>query len=178
MTGFFSKQAPDRQKAEDLMGEYKYQNPRITTRIVDPVRSPGEARAYGIEFDGTIVVSTQNGEARITPPEQATEENLTNAVLKASAKVGEATAFMAELDYAAVVSLAPGLSEEMRERLVMVEVPRHLFPFARAILADDTRDGGFPPLMMSPIDFGQLYLNRRGAAGEAAETASGANGQT
>lgn len=97
--------------------------------------------------------------------------------LKASAKIGEATAFMAELDYAAVVSLAPGLSDEMRERLVMIEVPRHLFPFARAILADDTRDGGFPPLMMSPIDFGQLYLNRRGAAGESAESGNGANGQ-
>lgn len=81
--------------------------------------------------------------------------------LKASAKIGDTTAFLAELDYAAVVSLAPGLSEEMRERLVMIEVPRHLFPFARAILADDTRDGGFPPLMMSPIDFAQLYLNRR-----------------
>lgn len=97
--------------------------------------------------------------------------------LKASAKVGETTAFMAELDYAAVISLAPGLSEEMRERLIMIEVPRHLFPFARAIIADDTRDGGFPPLMMSPIDFGQLYLNHRGAAGESAESGNGANGQ-
>ncbi|MGF1631897.1 MAG: protein-export chaperone SecB [Kiloniellaceae bacterium] len=99
--------------------------------------------------------------------------------LRASAKIGEATAFMAELDYAAVISLAPGLSEEMRERLIMVEVPRHLFPFARAILADDTRDGGFPPLMMSPIDFAQLYLSRR-AASEAADgkkAASEANGQ-
>ena len=99
--------------------------------------------------------------------------------LRASAKIGEATAFMAELDYAAVISLAPGLSEEMRERLVMVEVPRHLCPFARAILADDTRDGGFPPLMMTPIDFAQLYLSRRapaeGADGEAA--AGEANGQ-
>src|SRR3546814_4479057 len=54
--------------------------------------------------------------------------------LKASAKIGETTAFMVELDYAAVVSIAPDVSEEMRERLVMIEVPRHLFPFARAIL--------------------------------------------
>lgn len=96
--------------------------------------------------------------------------------LKASAKIGEATAFLAELEYAAVVSLAPGLSEEQRERLVMIEVPRHLFPFARAILADDTRDGGFPPLMMSPIDFAQLYLNRHAGAADAAKAADG-NGQ-
>ncbi|HEY9539854.1 MAG TPA: protein-export chaperone SecB [Kiloniellaceae bacterium] len=92
--------------------------------------------------------------------------------LKASAKIGETTAFMVELDYAAVVSIAPDVSEEMRERLVMIEVPRHLFPFARAILADDTREGGFPPLMMSPIDFAQLYLSRHAAA-----NASAAEGQ-
>lgn len=95
--------------------------------------------------------------------------------LRASAKVGETTAFVAELDYAAVISLAAGISEETRERLVMVEVPRHLFPFARAILADDTRDGGFPPLMMSPIDFAQLYLSRRAQA-QAAD-AEGTDGQ-
>jgi preprotein translocase subunit SecB len=98
--------------------------------------------------------------------------------LRASAKVGETTAFMAELDYAAVISLAPGLSEEARERLVMVEVPRHIFPFARAILADDTRDGGFPPLMMSPIDFAQLYLSRRAQSQEpAAQGEAEANGK-
>jgi preprotein translocase subunit SecB len=97
--------------------------------------------------------------------------------LKASAKIGEATAFLAELEYAAVVSLAPGLSDEVRERLVMIEVPRHLFPFARAILADDTRDGGFPPLMMSPIDFAQLYLNRSAAASDAPKAAAEGNGQ-
>src|SRR3546814_7685729 len=84
--------------------------------------------------------------------------------LKASAKIGETTAFMAELDYAAVVSIAPDVSEEMRERLVMIEVPRHLFPFAPAILAADTREGGFPPLLMSPLDFAQLFLTRTAAA--------------
>lgn len=98
--------------------------------------------------------------------------------LRASAKVGETTAFMAELDYAAVVSLSPDIDDELREHLVMIEVPRHLFPFARAILADDTRDGGFPPLMMSPIDFGQLYLSRKQASKAEAETGNGAsNGQ-
>jgi preprotein translocase subunit SecB len=99
--------------------------------------------------------------------------------LRASAKIGETTAFLVELDYAAVISLSPDLSEQQREQLVMIEVPRHLFPFARAILADDTRDGGFPPLMMSPIDFGQLYLSRqKAAAGQAdSEKAQGSNGQ-
>jgi len=93
ITAFYTTQAPERQKAEDLLSEYRYQNPRITTRVVDPVRSPGEARSNGIEFDGTIVVSTKNGEARVTPPEQATEENLTNAVLKATASTRNVVCF-------------------------------------------------------------------------------------
>ena len=108
--------------------------------------------------------------------------------LRAEAKIGETAAFLAELDYAAVVSLGTGMTEQMREHLIMIEVPRHIFPFARAILADDTRDGGFPPLMMAPIDFAQLYMRRKqGAAkndetpaeAETAEEASvsGANGQ-
>jgi len=85
---------------------------------------------------------------------------------------------MAVLDYAAVISLAPGLSEEARERLVMVEVPRHIFPFARAILADDPRDGGFPAVMMGPIDFAQLYLSRRAQSqGASAKGEAEANGK-
>lgn len=113
--------------------------------------------------------------------------------LRAEAKIGETAAFLAELDYAAVVSLGAGITDQMREHLIMIEVPRHIFPFARAILADDTRDGGFPPLMMAPIDFAQLYMSRKqasaGAAAKPAEaesaeaksaeeqSASSANGQ-
>ena len=93
--------------------------------------------------------------------------------LRASAKLGEITAFMAELDYAAVVTLGENLDESVREQMLMIEVPRFLFPFARAILADDTRDGGFPPLIMNPIDFGQMYMNRKMAQAAEAKGASG-----
>jgi preprotein translocase subunit SecB len=41
--------------------------------------------------------------------------------------------------------------------LLLIEGPRLLFPFARNILADATREGGFPPLMLQPIDFVELY---------------------
>jgi preprotein translocase subunit SecB len=42
----------------------------------------------------------------------------------------------------------------------MIEGPRLMFPFARQIIADATRNGGFPPLMIDPIDFVALYRNR------------------
>ena len=54
--------------------------------------------------------------------------------------------------------------QEQLEPVLLVECPRLLFPFARNILADVTRDGGFPPVMLAPIDFVALWQSRRGEA--------------
>ena len=43
---------------------------------------------------------------------------------------------------------------------MLIECPRLLFPFARQIVADATRNGGFPPLMIDPIDFAQMFSQR------------------
>lgn len=64
--------------------------------------------------------------------------------------------FLAELSYAGVFTLE-GLPEEHLQPVLLVECPRLLFPFARNIVADITRDGGFPPLLIQPVDFAQLY---------------------
>jgi preprotein translocase subunit SecB len=63
--------------------------------------------------------------------------------------------FLVELAYAAVVTVR-NTPEAMLPGLILVETPRLIFPFARAVIADATRDGGFPPLMINPIDFGEL----------------------
>ncbi len=90
--------------------------------------------------------------------------------LHADAKIEGTPAFLAEIDYAGVVTLGDDVGEAETETLLMVETPRFLFPFARAILAGSTRDGGFPPLVVNPIDFAQLYKNRKEAALAAADT--------
>ena len=46
------------------------------------------------------------------------------------------------------------------EALLSVEVPRYLFPFARAVVAEVTRDGGYPPLLINPVNFDHLYRQR------------------
>jgi preprotein translocase subunit SecB len=51
--------------------------------------------------------------------------------------------------------------------VLLVECPRILFPFARNILSDVTRDGGFPPVLLQPIDFVALWQSRRNQAGAA-----------
>jgi preprotein translocase subunit SecB len=75
-----------------------------------------------------------------------------------------ATVFVAELTYAGVFTLQ-GLPENAIEPVLLVECPRLLFPFARNILADVTRDGGFPPVLLQPIDFVALWQSRRQQAG-------------
>ena len=77
-------------------------------------------------------------------------------VLNAEAKSGEDVVFMVELTYAGLFTV-PAIPQEQLRPLLLIECPRLLFPFARAIVADATRDGGFPPLMINPIDFAALY---------------------
>jgi preprotein translocase subunit SecB len=64
--------------------------------------------------------------------------------------------FIAELTYAGLFQIQ-NVDERAREAFLLIECPRLIFPFARRILADATRDGGFPPLMLEPIDFAALY---------------------
>ena len=73
------------------------------------------------------------------------------------------TVFVAELTYAGVFTLS-GLPENAVEPVLLVECPRILFPFARNILSDVTRDGGFPPVLLQPIDFVALWQARRAQA--------------
>ncbi len=76
------------------------------------------------------------------------------------------TVFVAELTYAGVFTLN-GLPENAIEPVLLVECPRILFPFARNILSDVTRDGGFPPVLLQPIDFVALWQSRRAQPGAA-----------
>jgi preprotein translocase subunit SecB len=77
--------------------------------------------------------------------------------LRASASRGETTFFVVELSYGGVCTVGAGVPDEHISPLVAIEGPRMLFPFARAVVADCVRDGGFPPLLINPIDFSQMY---------------------
>ncbi|MDD7909722.1 MULTISPECIES: protein-export chaperone SecB [Pseudovibrio] len=76
--------------------------------------------------------------------------------LNAKANTAEQVMFAVELIYAGVFQITNVPKEHMHP-FILIECPRMLFPFARNILADTTRNGGFPPLMLDPIDFAALY---------------------
>lgn len=75
--------------------------------------------------------------------------------------------FLVDLEYAGIFQLA-NIPQERLEPLLMIDCPFVLFPFARRVIADATRDGGFPPLMLDPIDFHALYVQNKGKSAAAA----------
>jgi preprotein translocase subunit SecB len=83
--------------------------------------------------------------------------------INASAKVQNDALFIVELAYGAIVT-ARNVPQDLLSAVILVETPRMMFPFARNIVAETTRDGGFPPLMINPIDFAEL-LRRNSPAG-------------
>jgi preprotein translocase subunit SecB len=90
--------------------------------------------------------------------------------LEAKASHQGKAVFAAELLYAGVFRLE-NIPQEALHPIVLVECPRMLFPFARQILADATRNGGFPPLMLDPIDFASMYQRRLAESQKASASA-------
>ncbi len=70
--------------------------------------------------------------------------------------------FVVELSYGAVFE-AINIPKEALQPALLIEAPRLIFPFARAIVADLTRESSLPPLLIQPIDFVQLYQQKLGA---------------
>ncbi|EKE78491.1 protein-export chaperone SecB [Oceanibaculum indicum] len=85
--------------------------------------------------------------------------------IRAQTKNEEQQLFLLELTYGGVFSLR-GAPEEHLHPMVMIECPRLLFPYARAIVSETTRDGGYPPPMLQPIDFVELYRRRLAQQGD------------
>ena len=91
--------------------------------------------------------------------------------INASAKMQDEALFLVELAYGAIITVR-NVPQELLSPVILVETPRLMFPFARNIVAETTRNGGFPPLMINPIDFGELL--RRNAAQVGGDSVSGA----
>jgi len=95
-----------------------------------------------------------------------TENQIFEVVLgvEATCTVASDTAFLLELQYAGLFTVNVG--EQDRGPALLIECPRLLFPFARNILADVSRDGGFPPLMLGPLDFAGMYREQASATAD------------
>jgi len=93
---------------------------------------------------------------------------------QAECKVDETIAFILELEYAGIFTV--NVPDEHLQPVLLIECPRLLFPFARNILADVSRDGGFPPLMLGPVDFASMFQAKLNELGAAQAQAQGGGG--
>lgn len=88
-----------------------------------------------------------------------------NLIIAAKANIEDKTMFFVELSYAGVFTV--DVPDAEKEPVLMIYCPGMLFPFARRIIADATRDGGFPPLMLDPIDFAGLFQQHKSSEAKA-----------
>jgi preprotein translocase subunit SecB len=129
--------------------------------------NPHAPQSLGIQLGQQEVAISVNVNARTLSASDFEVE------LHIEAKASQETkaVFVAELLYAGIFRLE-NIPQESLHPIVLIECPRMLFPFARQILAEASRNGGFPPLYLDPIDFAGLY-QKRIAQAKAQEQATG-----
>jgi len=121
----------------------------------------------GINGDVQPEISVQvNIDAKKRPVENQYEVIIKTAISSKTKEKGEPM-FLLELEYGGIFHIE-NLPEDQLHPYLMIECPRMIFPFLRRVVSDVTRDGGFPPMNLEPIDFMALYRNeiqRRTAEG-------------
>ena len=112
---------------------------------------------------GSIMLSSGNPTftvgINVNVKKQADEIFAVEITLNAKAERDNAVLFAVELVYGGVYRIR-NIVEPQLSQLLMIECPRLIFPFARQVIASVTQQGGFPPLLMEPVDFTQFYLQK------------------
>ncbi|MCA0962585.1 protein-export chaperone SecB [Salipiger bermudensis] len=122
-----------------------------------------------LSFENILAQKGSNGEVQPDVQVQVnldakkrSADNQYEVILKlkveSKSKGSDAMLFILEMDYAGVFHIE-NVPEEQLHPFLLIECPRMIFPFARRIVSDVTRDGGFPPLNLEMIDFVALYRN-------------------
>ena len=128
----------------NLIGQYirdlSFENPGAPGSILSGGANP--------QFSVSINVSVKK---------QSDDVYAVELLLNAKAERESTVLFNVELAYAGVFRVR-NVAENQLAPLLMVECPRLVFPFARQVLANTVQQGGFPPLMMEPVDFQALYI--------------------
>ena len=128
--------------------------------------NPNAPRTLGAQQQAPNISVQINVNARQIGP----TEYEVSLVLEGGAGEGENALFKFELNYAGVFRVE-NIPTEQVQPAIMIEGPRLLFPFARQIIAEAVRNGGYPPLYIDPIDFQTLFMQRVAAASAQSSTA-------
>jgi preprotein translocase subunit SecB len=139
--------APPQQQAQfrvlaQYIKDFSFENPNAPRSISQQTKQPA------------ITIQINVNPKQLSPTEFEVELKLDG-----KAEIDGSTLFAFELTYGGVF-LIQDIPQDSVGPLVMIECPRLLFPFAREIIASAILGGGFPPLLLDPIDFVALYQQK------------------
>ena len=142
-----SKTAEQPQMQAQVVGQFirdlSFENPNVL-RLLD---GPGDNPNLKLEVNVNA--------------ERARDDLFQSAIdFKAHATNKDGTIYIMECIYGGLFKLS-NVPEQALEPFLLINCPTILFPFLRRLVADITREGGFPPLLLDPIDFGGLYVRRQ-----------------
>ena len=113
------------------------------------------ASLFAMKEAPTMEVSVNLGAQRL-------DENVYEVAIQIGVRATseKATVFLTDLVYAGVLELQ-NIAEADLEPVLFIQGASLIYPFARRVVADVTRDGGFPPVSLEPLDFAAMYINQR-----------------
>ena len=123
--------------------------------------SPHTPKVLGLQWNPNVDIKLHSLNAKME------EDNLYESILQitVTAKHEETTIFMAEVEQAGVFKISE-LGEEELDKTLQVECPNILFPYAREAISNMVSKGGFPQLLMAPINFENIYIQKNYAKSE------------
>lgn len=127
--------------------DLSFENPNSPQAMMNTGKSPQVNVEFGVNYRKLEVEGS---------------EDAYEVVILASivAKYDNTTAFIIELVHGTACVLQPDVPENAIEPFLLTEIPRHAFPFVRNLIASLTGDAGYRPLMLSPVNFAQIYQAR------------------
>ncbi|MDR0942886.1 MAG: protein-export chaperone SecB [Holosporales bacterium] len=131
---------------DQYIKDLSFENPNFLLKYNEPDSNKQPEVAVNVETR-VAKLSEENYEVSMTVSAKSTLE--------------KTSIFVLELTYAGLVSVAQDLKPDILETSLLVHCPFLMFPFVREIIANVTRNGGYPPLMIDPIDFASLYLEKK-----------------
>jgi preprotein translocase subunit SecB len=146
-------QVPQVNVLVQYMKDFSFENPNAPRPMIERTGQP----AINVQIN-------------VNPRQLSATDYEVELKIEGKAEADGSTMFAFDLAYAGLFRLQ-NIPQEHLGPLIMIECPRMLFPFAREIIAVSTSNGGFPPLLLDPVDFVGLYQQRMAAQGEQAPSA-------
>ncbi len=144
--------APQVRVLAQFIKDLSFENPSIGRLQIDPDEQPAMRIEVNVNANS---VAPNIYESVIT--------------LKAQGTVKAGVLYDLEIEYGAALGIE-NVPQDQIEPFLLINCPQLTFPYVRRLVADITREGGFPPLLLDPIDFAGLYIQRRQQAEDAGKT--------